>query len=126
MIKLVLYILLFITTAVRLAGIIYLLAGESTNLPTLILAVTSATVLYGLALIIKRLVGSIRLKQLMLFFIIQTVAFSFNMAYFAITSPLKISFMETLAVGTFLDILLNCCAVYLCIRQMRGRVLKVD
>jgi hypothetical protein len=120
LLKTILYVMLFFTTTARLADMLYLLATDSTDLPLPVLAVTAAMLLYGMYLIVRRFLGNIRLKQLMGFFVAQTGVILFNIAFTAVTSPLQIGLADTLLVGTFLDILVNACVIYFCVRQMRG------
>lgn len=125
MLKSVLYCFLFVSTAVRLTDIIYLLANKKTSLPAVVIGVSIAMIAYGLILLTKKFIGNITLKQLMAFYIVQTVMIGFNLAYIAIASPLRVNVAETLIVGTFLDILINCCAVYFCMKQIRSHYFAV-
>lgn len=125
MLKSVLYYLMLIVTAVRLADIVYLLAGQSTGLPACVLIVSSVMILYGIILTVKKFIGSVRLGQLMAFFLVQILATGFNLTYVALAVPVQISIPETLMVGTFLDILVNGVIVYLCIKQRRTRFVTV-
>lgn len=116
---------MLLTTTVRFIDIIYLLAKDSTNLPIPVVAVTTAMVIYGIALIVKRAIGNVTLRQLMMFYMIQTLMFVFNLAYVAIACPLQISVPETLVVGTFLDILINCGIIYLCTKSIRSHYFAI-
>lgn len=126
MLKTVLYGLLFATTTFRLADIIYLMARGNTNLPGTVFVVTGAVVVYGAVILVKRLNGNVTVKQFMMFFAVQAMAVIFNLSYVAITCPLRISGLETIAVGTFLDILVDICAVYFCMRQIRSHYFEVQ
>lgn len=126
MLKSVLYYLLFLTTAVRFADIIYLLAKDRTNLPPAVIIVTAAMVLYGFALIFKRFIGHIRLKQFAVFYSVQTAMIVFNITYMAVTCPLTVSAAETLAVGTFLDIIVNCGILIACARQIKSGEMQLS
>lgn len=125
MLKSVLYCLLFASTTARLADIVYLLVNKKTNLPVAVIAVTIVMILYGIVLLVKKVVGNVTLKQLMAFYVVQTVMIAFNLAYVAIASPLRVSMAETFIVGTFLDILINCCIVYFCMKQIRSHYFAV-
>ena len=125
MLKQVLYYLLLATTTVRFVDMIYLLAKDSTNLPVPVLVVTTLMVLYGIALIVRKFVGNVLLKQLMIFYMVQTVMIVFNLSYIAVACPLRISAAETFVVGTFLDIIVNFAVIYLCSRQMRSHYFVV-
>ena len=125
MLKSVLYYLLLATTALRLADVVYLLSNTSSHLPGVVFAVTSAMVLYGIVLLVKRFISSVRLSQLMAFFLIQIFAFAFNIAYVAFAVPLEITLLETVVVGTFLDILIDIVVVYLCFKHRRSRFVTV-
>lgn len=126
LLKSVLYGVLFATTTLRLADIIYLLARGNSNLPGMVFIVTGAVVVYGAALLVKRLSGNVTIKQFMLFFAIHAAAVVFNLSYIAATWPLRINSLETVAVGTFLDILIDICAVYFCTKQIRSRYFEVQ
>lgn len=125
MLKTCLYFLMLLTTAIRFADVIYLLSRESTNLPMVIYILTSALILYGVVLVVKRFIGSVRIRQLMVFFIFHAVIFAFNITYVAVSVPLSIDMFEMAAVGTFLDILIDICAVYFCLKQRRKRLVTV-
>lgn len=120
LLKSVLYWVLLLTTVLRFADLFYLLTTDSTNLPIPVLVITAAVVLYGLYLVMKKFTGGVRLKQLVSFFIFETGAFVFNIIYVAVSCPLQIGMADTMAVGTFLDILINCCILFFSLRQMRG------
>lgn len=120
MLKSLLYYLLFLTTTVRFVDIIYLMTKPSTNLPVIVLVVTSAMIIYGVVLLTKRVLSNLRLKQLTTFYVVQSAMIVFNIIYMAISCPLQVSFVETLIVGTFLDLLMNFGILYACMRQMRG------
>ena len=125
MLKSVLYYLLLVTTSIRLVDVVYLLATTDSCLPGIVFAVTSAMIIYGVILLVKRFIGSVRLSQLMMFYLIQIVAIAFNLIYVAFNLPVKVTLPEMLVVGTFLDILINCFIVYLCFKQRRSRFVTV-
>lgn len=125
MLKQVLYYLMLVTTTVRFVDMIYLLAKDNTNLPVPVLIVTTFMVLYGIYLVVRKFLGNILLKQLMTFYVIQTVMIVFNLVYFSIASPLQVSILETVAIGTFLDIIVNASVIYLCTKQMRSHYFAV-
>jgi len=117
----VLYYLLLFTTTLRFVDIIYLLAGKTTDLPLPVILVTTAMVLYGIVLIVRKFVGTILLKHLQTFYLVQTAMIVFNIAYIALMSPLDISAVEFLVVGSFLDLIVNACILFACNRQMHRR-----
>jgi len=123
LLKTVLYYLLLLTTTVRFIDIIYLMTRQTTNLPIVVLIVSTAMVLYGIVLLVKKVVGNVRLKQLTMFYMVQSVMIVFNLSYMAIVSPLKATGLETLIVGTFLDLLINCGIIYMATKQMRDGVI---
>ena len=114
------YYLLLVTTAVRSADIIYILLKDSTNLPTAVIVATLIMVMYGIFIGVKRLVASLRLKELLHFYIFQTLVIVFNLIFVAVTSPLQMSMTETLIIGTFLDLLINAVIIYGCTKQIRS------
>lgn len=120
LLKSVLYYLLLLTTTVRFADMIYLLAKDSTNLPIPVIAVTSLMILYGIFLGVKKFVTTIRMKQMLHFYLVQTGMIVFNLIYVAAFCPLRVSAVETVIVGTFLDVLVNAGLIYACLRQMRS------
>ena len=120
MLKPVLSTILLLTTTMRLGDIVYVLATNSSNLPLPVFAVAIAMIIYGGYLLAKkRITGNVRLKQFMLFFTVQTVMIAFNLTYMALNSPLQVGFADTLLVGTFLDILINCGVLYFGMKHMR-------
>ena len=120
MLKSVLYYLLMLTTAVRFVDMVYLLSRGTTNLPLSTLIITSAVILYGAVLVARRFFGNIRLTQLMTFFAVHAVLISINLAVVAINVPFQVTLAETFIVGSFLDILVDCCAVYAGMKQIRS------
>lgn len=125
MLKSALYSLLFVITTARLADIIYLLVNKKTSLPVAVIGVTIAMIVYGIILLVKKFIGNVTLKQLMAFYVVQTLTVGFNLAYVAVASPLRVSVAETFVVGTFLDILISCCVVYFCMKQIRSHYFAV-
>jgi hypothetical protein len=117
--KSVLYSLILLTTAVRFVDMIYLLTRDSTNLPLSVLLVTSAMILYGLVLLTKKFFGTVRLRQMMVFFGVQAALVVVNLVTVALFVPMQITLTETLIVGSFLDILIDCGALYAGFRFMR-------
>ena len=119
MLKRVLYILLILTTAVRLASVVAILVRGETGLPASVLVATSLTVIYGVLLLVRRFIFAIRLKHFIQFFAVQSVVFAFNLAVVSRTVLLSVDTVEALVVGSLLDILINCVAVYYCVKSLR-------
>jgi hypothetical protein len=109
-----------LTTAVRFVDMIYLLSRESTNLPVSVIIVTSAMILFGVALVAKKFINNIRVRHLMAFYIVQAGMVVFNLVNVAIFCLLQLSVAETFIVGSFLDILIDFCAIYACLKHMRS------
>lgn len=120
------YYLLLLTTGVRFADMIFLLSKDSTNLPVPVIVVTSAMILYGIALGVTKFISSVRMKQLTVFYGIQSAMIAFNMIYIAVACPLRISGAETLVVGTFLDLLVNVSLIYVSYKRMRSFQLPIQ
>ena len=109
-----------VSTGVRLVDIIYLIADGRTNLPAAIIGVTGAMVVYGLFLVAKKVFFSIRVKELMAFYLVWAAAIVFNLSFLRISGyPFALSVPEFIAVGTVLDLLVVACIVYYGIKQMR-------
>ncbi len=125
MLKSVLYCLILAMTSARLVDIIYLLATHNTNLPVPVIVVAFAMIVYGICIVVRKFFANVTLKQMMAFFMIEIVAIVFNLSYVAVASPLRISVPETLLVGTFLDIIVNCGVVYFCAKQIRSRYFAI-
>ncbi|WRS26246.1 hypothetical protein U6B65_07735 [Oscillospiraceae bacterium MB08-C2-2] len=121
MLKSVLYYLTAVLTAVRFADMIYLLSADKTNLPIPVLVVTSAMIVFGLYLVVKKFIGVILLRQMTMFYLFNTVAILFNLIYTAVTSPFNITFLETIITGTFLDVIISVALLGMCIKRMRAR-----
>jgi len=119
LLKRVLYILLILTTAVRLVGVVATLAGGDTSLPAAVLVATSLTIIYGVLLLVRRFIFTIRLKHFIQFFAVQSMVFAFNLAVVSQTVLLSVTRAETLVVGSVLDILINCVAIYYCVKTLR-------
>ena len=120
MLKSVLYYLLMLTTAVRFVDMVYVLSRGTTNLPLSVLIITTAIILYGAVLLTKRFFSNIRLTQLMTFFAVHAVLVGINLAIVAINIPFQVTLSETFIVGSFLDILVDFCAVYAGFKQIRS------
>lgn len=119
------YYLLLLTTGVRFVDMIFLLSKDSTNLPVPVIVVTSAMILYGIVLGVAKFASSVRMKQLAAFYMVQSAMIAFNMIYVAVACPLSISGVETLIVGTFLDLLVNVGLIYASRKRMRSFQLPV-
>lgn len=111
---------MLLTTAVRFVDILYLLSRDNTNLPVPVIIVTSIMVLYGVFLTVKKFISNIRMKQLFIFYMIQSAMIVFNLIFTSVASPLRINAMETIIVGTFLDLIVNAGLIYMMFRQMRS------
>ena len=120
------YFLLVLTTTVRFADIIFLLTRESTNLPIAVLVVSTAMVLYGITLIMKKILGSVRFKQLTMFYLVQSAMIVFNLAFIAMAWPLKIGLIEIIVVGSFLDLLVNTGILLMGAKHMRSGYVTVQ
>lgn len=120
LLKSILFYLLLLMTSVRFVDMSYLLAKGSTNLPVPVIVVTSAMILYGIVLIAYKLLSTIRMKQMVTFYLCQTGMIIFNLCYVSFFCPLQISMAETLLVGTFLDLLVNVILLYVCFKRMRS------
>ena len=119
MLKKVLLILMILTTAVRFFGVVFLLALGNTSLPAVVLVTTSVTVLYGVFLLVWRFIFTLRLKHFIQFFVVQTIIFAFNLIFVSRNVLLQITLVEVSVVGTLLDILIGCVAIYYCIKEIR-------
>lgn len=125
LLKSVMYYLLFCTTALRFADMIYILSKESTNLPIPVIVVTCAMILYGIALVVSKFVAPIRMKQVTLFYLVQSAMIVFNLIFVAVACPLSISAAETFLVGTFLDLLVNAGILFVSVKRMRAFSLRM-
>ena len=126
MLKTGMYYLLVLTTIVRFADLIYLLTRDALNLPIAVLLVTTAMVIYGIVLAVKKVLGNVRFKQLTTFYLVQSAMIVFNLAFVAVAWPLKIGFFEIIAIGTFLDLFVNAVVLYLGTRQLRSGYVTVQ
>lgn len=120
MLKSVLYYLILLTTSVRLIDIVYLLTRDSTNLPLSVIMITSAMILYGTVLVVKKFMGNVRLTQLMVFYGIQAALVVVNLVIVSVMVPMQITVAETFIVGSFLDILIDISAIYAGAKFMRS------
>lgn len=113
------YTLLLLTTSIRFVDMIFLLTRESTNIPTVVIVMTCAMIVYGVALGVSRFVSNLRMRQLVSFYMVQTAVIAFNLIFIAMTCPLSLGGLEMLAVGTFLDILINIALVGTSLKHIR-------
>ena len=125
MLKTILYSLLIFSTTVRFVDLIYVLALQQTTLPLVVVIVAGASILVGLALVVKKFIGVLPLKQLMLFFIVEALAVSFNIAYLAMNYPLAITLAEAVLCGTFLHLIVDAIVVHTCMRSLRQQYAPV-
>ncbi|MDL2234417.1 hypothetical protein LJC63_12695, partial [Ruminococcaceae bacterium OttesenSCG-928-L11] len=79
-----------------------------------------AMILYALVLVVKRFTGNVRLRQMMAFYVVQGLLVAVNLITVAINVPLAISTAEMFVTGSFLDILIDICAIYFCMKQIRS------
>ncbi|MDR2908638.1 MAG: hypothetical protein LBU86_01970 [Oscillospiraceae bacterium] len=121
-----LYIFLLFTTLLRLGAVIYLQLQPATNLPAPVYAVTAALVLCGVFLAVKRFISGLNLRNFRWFFTAQAAAFAFNIAWVAWTCPLRISPLEMIVTGTFLDVIASGAVIWTCARRMRRGVVTVE
>ena len=119
MLKDILFVAVFLSTALRLGGITYLLVVPGSHLQVITFVVSSAVVLLGALLIFRRFFLSLQLRGYMVFFVFQGVAYLFNIIYAGITNPLRLTALEIMVTGTFLDVLIAACAVSSCLKQMK-------
>ena len=122
MLKTVLYVILLITSVLRLISVVFvLMMGEATHLPTRVIVLTSITVVYGLLLLVRRFILSVHPRHFIHFFIFQTAVFAYNLIFVSRTVPLEIRPFEVLVTGTMLDILVAAVAIYYCVKNIRRK-----
>ena len=121
MLKTILYLLLALTTLLRFASLMLVLAGGDTHLPTPVVVLTSVTVVYGVLLLLRRFLLSVHPRHFVHFFAFQSAVFFFNLIYVSRTVPLEIRPLEVLITGTVLDILVGFVAIYYCLKNMRRK-----
>ena len=109
-----------LTTVIRFADMVYLLSRTGTSLPVSVLLLSGAMIVYGAILAIKRFTGAIKLSQIMTFFAVHAVVVAINLIITAVNVRIRITPAEMLLVGSFLDLVIDLCAVYLCFRQIRS------
>ena len=119
--KKLLYALVFLTSLVRLVGVVILFARGVTALPPIVLTLTSLIVLHGMFLLVRRFIFTVHLKHFVQFFAVQSVIFAYNLALTSSTVLLVIDLPERLVVGSLLDILIGVAAVYYCAKSMRRK-----
>jgi hypothetical protein len=125
LLKTILYWILIFSTTARFVDLIYVLALQQTTLPLVVVLVAAASVLVGIVLLVKKFIGVLPLKQLMLFFIVEAAATVFNIAYLAANYPLEITLAEAVLCGTFLHLLVDALVVYTCLRHLRQQFVPV-
>jgi hypothetical protein len=126
LLKTVLLLLITVTSLIRLVDMVYLLVAAGTNLPFAVIILACILLGYALILIAKRLIGgNVTLRQFMAYFIVHAIVTVFNLVFTSLSTPLRVTGPETLAIGTFFDVLVDILAVYLCQRQIRSHYLAV-
>ncbi|MCL2856700.1 MAG: hypothetical protein FWE19_03105 [Oscillospiraceae bacterium] len=117
--KKTLYALVFLTTAVRLVGVVILFARGFSGLPPIVLTLTSLVVLHGMFLLVRRFIFTLHLRHFVQFFVVQTAVFAFNLALTSNTVLLAIDIPEQIVVGSLLDILVGTLCIYYCAKNIR-------
>jgi len=117
--KKTLYTLVFLTSLVRLVGVVILFARGFSNLPPTVLALTSLVVLHGMFLLVRRFIFTLHLRHFVQFFVLQSAVFAFNLLLTSRTVMLAIDIPERLVVGSLLDILVGVAAIYYCAKGIR-------
>ena len=117
--KKLLYILVLLTCAVRLTGVVVLSARGYSALPTAVITLTSLSVLHGIFLLVRKFVFSLHLRHFVQFFAAHSAVVAFNLALTSSTVLLTIDLPERLVIGTLLDILVGLTAVYYCLKSIR-------
>ena len=104
----------------------YILINNNTNLPLVVIITTSVVVIFGVYLLIRRIIRSFKLRSLMFYCIVTLVAFTFNLLYIALSLPIQLNFLESLTVGSILDIIL--CIVFLgyIFKEARSKYVSID
>ena len=113
------YALVFLTSAIRLVSLVILFARGYTALPTAVLAATSLSVLFGMFLLVRRVIFTLQLKHFAQFFAVQSLVFAFNIVLASRTVLLTLDLPERLVVGNLLDILVGVAVIYYCVKRMR-------
>jgi len=110
LLKSVLYYLILLTTGVRLVDMVYLLVKGGSNLPVSVMAVTGVMILYGIVIAFQK--RSVKIRSLIVFFAVHAALVVVNLVTVKIHVPMQITVAETLIVGSFLDIVIDACAMY--------------
>lgn len=121
MMKAFFFAVMITTTAIRLASLIIVLSGGNTALPAITLVLSSASIIFGALLIVRRYVFSIRFRHFIQFFSIQTMIFGINLTVVSNTVILHLSFWEILLTGTLLDIIIGVGIIYYSGAALRGK-----
>jgi len=117
----VLFITLIATTAWRFINTIIVLTVGQLNLPTIVMILTPAMILYGVGLLVKKFLSTVRVRQYLIFFAVHSLVIAFNIAFVAITSPLAVTIPEAMVVGTLLDLIIFVGLAAACIKQLSNR-----
>jgi predicted neutral ceramidase superfamily lipid hydrolase len=126
LLKTVLYYLLILITALRLADIVFLLTAGGTNLPLAVIVSSCLMLAYAAILISKRIFGgNVTLRQYIAYYVIHALVTLFNLFYTSAATPLPVSLLEAFAIGTFFDVLIDTGAVYFSRKQIRSTYLAV-
>ena len=113
LLKLVAFIYIAIITIFRIADGIYIAvtAGE-TSLPVVVIVLTAILALLGIYMILRKVAGKLKLREVVLFFFVNAVVIGFDLFYIAATLPLELTSAEGLLVGSVLDIIISLVFLY--------------
>lgn len=126
MLKKVLYYLMLAITLIRLGTLVYLVVRpQGTNLPLPVIVSASVMILYGILLGLRRFLSSVRLGQLMAYYIVLSLSVAFNLFFAAFYVPVRLTLVEAVVLGTFLDLLVNIVIVRFCLRQRKSNLFTV-
>lgn len=106
-------------TLSRIILLILLWNSVTTVLPTTIFVLNFLMVLFGLYLLIKRLVYKTHLRELFIFLLLDAGVVIFSLIYVNWQIPLKLSLPEMLICGSVIQVLIDFVFAHYCFKNIR-------
>lgn len=104
----------------------FLLTEDTSTIPVIVFVTVFAMVAYGAYLMYRKLRARLTLRDLRLFFSINTIVTIFNLIFVSSTLALTPSLIESLFIGSFLGVVIDLCIVYMCQRRINRQYIAVE
>lgn len=107
MLKKLMFSVMAIFTIIKCASVTFILSTDVSHLPLPVYIASGLVVLYGLFLVCKMILGTIYKKDLNAYFAVASLLVIFNLVVMKVMSRTELTFVDLLAIGTVMDILVS-------------------